>query len=155
MFLVSSCSCLCQIHWSQVLSREWRRSWSSADRRCSNSIWVINNFIANWGAAYSRGVTVTELTFNNYNMWFGDFHKVCDLKCTFLVVVKIDRPIPSRLLYLTLHLHHPLPNSPVSQRISPSGEQPEQRISSWVITTNCRSCGNISQILLLYKTWGY
>ena len=29
-----------------VLSREWRCSWSSADRRCSNYICVINNFIA-------------------------------------------------------------------------------------------------------------
>ena len=46
MFLVSSCSCLRSIHWSQVLSWEWRCSWSSADRRCSNYIWVINNFIA-------------------------------------------------------------------------------------------------------------
>ena len=26
--------------------REWRCSWSSADRRCSNYIWVIKNFIA-------------------------------------------------------------------------------------------------------------
>ena len=39
-------SCLCPIHWSQVLSREWLCSWISADRRCSNSVWVINNFIA-------------------------------------------------------------------------------------------------------------
>ena len=38
-------SCLCPIHWSKVLSWEWRYSWSSADRRCSNYIWVINNFI--------------------------------------------------------------------------------------------------------------
>ena len=45
MFLVSSCSCLCQIHWSQVLSREWRCSWSSTDRGCANYIWGINNFI--------------------------------------------------------------------------------------------------------------
>ena len=45
MFLVSSCSCLCPIQWSQVLGREWRCSWSSADRRCSNYIWVIENFI--------------------------------------------------------------------------------------------------------------
>ena len=29
-----------------VTSREWRCSWSSADRRCSNYIWVIDNFIA-------------------------------------------------------------------------------------------------------------
>ena len=33
----------CPIHWSHVLSREWRCGWSSADRRCSNYIWVINN----------------------------------------------------------------------------------------------------------------
>ena len=54
MFLVSSCSCLYPIHWSQVLSREWRCSWSSADRRCSNYIWVMNNLIA----SYIRDLTV-------------------------------------------------------------------------------------------------
>ena len=37
----------CLIHWSQVLSREWRCSWGSADKRCSNCIWVSNNFVAN------------------------------------------------------------------------------------------------------------
>ena len=58
MFLISSCSCLCSIHWSQVLSREWRCSWSSADRRCSNYIWVIDNFIVYEGATYIRGFTV-------------------------------------------------------------------------------------------------
>ena len=49
MILTSSCRCLCRIHWSQVLSQEWRCnkvSWSSADRRCSNYTWVINKFIA-------------------------------------------------------------------------------------------------------------
>ena len=58
MFLVSSCRCLRSMHWSQVLSWEWRCSWSSADRRCSNYIWVINNFIAYEGATYIRGFTV-------------------------------------------------------------------------------------------------
>ena len=38
------CRCFCPIHWSQVLSRESRCSWSSADRRCSNYIWVITTF---------------------------------------------------------------------------------------------------------------
>ena len=33
IFLVSSCTCLCPINWSQVLSREQICSWSSADRR--------------------------------------------------------------------------------------------------------------------------
>ena len=45
IFLVLSCSFLYPIHWSQVLSREWRCSWSSADRRFSDYIRVINNFI--------------------------------------------------------------------------------------------------------------
>ena len=31
---------------SLEVSREWRCSWSSADRRCPNYIWVFNNFIA-------------------------------------------------------------------------------------------------------------
>ena len=61
MFLVSSRSCLRSIHWSQVLSWEWRCSWSSADRRCSNYIWVINNFIVYKGATYIRGFTVCLL----------------------------------------------------------------------------------------------
>ena len=43
---------------SQVLSQEWRCSGSSTDRRCSNYIWVTNNFIAYWGAAYIRGFAV-------------------------------------------------------------------------------------------------
>ena len=41
-----------------MLSREWRCSWSSADRRCSNYIWVIDKFIAYWGASYIRDFTV-------------------------------------------------------------------------------------------------
>ena len=38
----------------QVLSWEWRCSWS-ANRRCSNSIWMINTFIANSGTSYVNG----------------------------------------------------------------------------------------------------
>ena len=34
------------VDWSHVLSREWRCSWSSAGRRCSNYIGVTNNLIA-------------------------------------------------------------------------------------------------------------
>ena len=70
MLLVSSHSCLRSIHWSQLLSWEWRCrcSWSSADRRCSNYIWVINNFIAYWGATYIRGFTVGS---RESNQWLG------------------------------------------------------------------------------------
>ena len=62
MFLISSYSCLYPIHWSQVLSQVWRCGWSSADRRCSNYIWVINNFIAYYGATYITGFTVITPT---------------------------------------------------------------------------------------------
>ena len=57
MFFVSSYSGLCLIKCSHVLSLEWRCSWGSADRRCSNYIWVIGNFIAQ-GASYIRDLTV-------------------------------------------------------------------------------------------------
>ena len=58
MLLESACSCLCAIYWSQVLSGEWRCSWGSADRWCSNYIWAINNLIAYKGATYIRDLTV-------------------------------------------------------------------------------------------------
>ena len=40
----------CPMHWSQVSCRECRFIWSSADRRCSNYIWVINKCITCWGS---------------------------------------------------------------------------------------------------------
>ena len=42
----------------EVLIWEWRCSWSSADRRCSNYIWGINKFIAYWSATYIRCLKV-------------------------------------------------------------------------------------------------
>ena len=68
---VSSCSCLCPIHWNQGLNREWRCSWSSADRRCSNYIWVINNYIPYKGASYIRDLTVCvkELEYHRSRKW--------------------------------------------------------------------------------------
>ena len=53
MFLVSSWSCLCPVHWSQVLIREWSCSWNSADKY----IRVINDFI---DATYIRVLTVSN-----------------------------------------------------------------------------------------------
>ena len=70
MILISSWSRLCPIIWSQVLNREWRCSWSSADRRCSNYIWVIDNLITYWGAPYIRDLTVFREKWSenkNYN----------------------------------------------------------------------------------------
>ena len=58
MILVSSWSRLWPIIWSQVLSPEWRCGWGSADKRCSNYIWVIDNLIAYQGASYIGDLTV-------------------------------------------------------------------------------------------------
>ena len=63
MFLVSVCSGLCAVYWSQVSSGEWRCSWSRADRRCSNYIWVINNLIFYQSASYIRDLTVVIFFF--------------------------------------------------------------------------------------------
>ena len=67
MYLVSSYSWLCPIHWSKALSREWRCIWSIANRRCSNYIWVINNIIAYQSVAYIRGLMVFVEVIDNKN----------------------------------------------------------------------------------------
>ena len=88
MIPVSSWSCLWPIHWSQVLSREWRCSWGSADRRCSNYIWVIDNYIAHKGATYIRDLTVlscavmiqcTDVSVNYYTPNIGLHWYHCSL----------------------------------------------------------------------------
>ena len=56
MSLVSACSCLCEIYWSQVLSWEWRCSWSSVDRRCSATSDQQFNCLLKW--SYIRELTV-------------------------------------------------------------------------------------------------
>ena len=52
-----SCSCLNPIHWSQVLSREWRCDWGNADKPCSSYICGIRKIIAYWCATYIRYLT--------------------------------------------------------------------------------------------------
>ena len=72
MFLVLSCSGLCAIYWSQLLSGESRGSWSSANRRCTNYIWVINNFIAYKGVTYIKYLMVgchDVVTLSNSLTW--------------------------------------------------------------------------------------
>ena len=59
----------CSLHWSQVLSLEWRCSWSSANRRCSNYIWVSNNFIAYSGVSYIICLTVCPHWWANTHVW--------------------------------------------------------------------------------------
>ena len=48
-----------------MLSREWRCSWSSVDRWCSNYIWMINNFIAQ-GVTHIRGFMVNGISSSGY-----------------------------------------------------------------------------------------
>ena len=97
MFLVSPCCCLCPTHWSHVLSWEWRCSWSSADRRCSNYIWVINNFIAYQGAYYTGDFMVD----------FGDLpkhapRKHCNLLSSYVLENVNLVPIRGSILVVTV-----------------------------------------------------
>ena len=88
MFLVSSCSGLCPIHWSQVSSREWRCSWSSADRPCSNYIWVINNFIASKGKVWRCSHLLIGRVETREAAWIMTLLiNKCD--CDFIVMAKI------------------------------------------------------------------
>ena len=66
------------IYWSQVLSGEWRCSWSNADRRCSNYIWVTNNLIAYWSASYVRDLMVYGIGYHCVCRWLST--KMCSLK---------------------------------------------------------------------------
>ena len=61
MIAASSCSCPWPIHWSRVLSWEWWCSWSSADRRCSNYISVINFIAISGASSYIKGLTAPYL----------------------------------------------------------------------------------------------
>ena len=72
--------------WSQMLSRDWRCSWSSADRRCSNYIWVIDNFIA---AAYIRGFMVIKSNFGLAELWDCFPWHQCTLDISWLLCVTI------------------------------------------------------------------
>ena len=57
-----------------MLSREWRCSWSSADRRCSNYIWVINNLIAQSSASYIRDLAVIFIALSVFTLYFHGSH---------------------------------------------------------------------------------
>ena len=90
-----SCSCLCPIHWSHVLSWEWRCGWSSADRRCCNYIWVISNLIAYKGASYIRGFMVALL---HEHGWSDLYKRTCYVVFQNNSVIHISAP-----LYYLIH----------------------------------------------------
>ena len=98
MILVSCRICLCPIHWSQMFSREWRCSRSSADRPCPNYIWVINSFIAYYGMSYIRGLTVVLEMFPRQprQLWSSHRWDTCHvtplLKKWFVITVHAPGP---------------------------------------------------------------
>ena len=65
---------------------EWRCSWSITDRRCSNYIWVINNFIACWGALILEVWQYIGLTFS-----------VCLLILCYFVIPHVCFLVPTAL----------------------------------------------------------
>ena len=73
------CSCLSPIHWSQVLSQEWRCSWSSAERWCSNYIWMISQLIVYLGVSYIRGLMVDGVSIEMHLKILSVF---CQLFCS-------------------------------------------------------------------------
>ena len=70
-----------------VCNGEWRCSWRSADRRCSNYIWVINNFIAYSSASYIRDLTVSLISVSNQT-----FFACC---CVYIIFPDIPSQIHS------------------------------------------------------------
>ena len=58
----------CWMHSSdQGLSWGWRCSSRSANRRCFNYIWVINNCLAYWGVSHIRDYTAFALFFISWH----------------------------------------------------------------------------------------
>ena len=103
MSLVSSCSCICAIYWSQVLNREWRCSWSSANRQCSNYIWVVNNFIACQDTPYIRDLTVLQITYkytkDNQNHQYSTTYIFYAINCSINCVQACFRHIVNSLTH--------------------------------------------------------
>ena len=61
MFLVSSCSCLFPIHWTEVLSREWRVGAAPTGDTPTTSEWSANLLSTKvWLVTYIRDLTVLK-----------------------------------------------------------------------------------------------
>ena len=145
MILVSSCSCLSPVHWNQGLNRQRRCSWSSADRRCSNYIWVVNDYIPytvrlileNW--RYFIPMTATNNadihhiphspTYQHskkpiipamFHMLLVSWHL---LRCASAINCKCGRSLSSTNTNLSpwprriMQIYTPIPHSPTHQRI--------------------------------------
>ena len=106
MFVVSSSWCFRPIHWNQVLSREWRCSWSSTDRRCSNCILMIQQLHCLLRCAYTRGLT--ELFLYNH---LRTFLSKCWTSCKIITVKCIifcNQNIIFCIIFPMDHIHEAL-----------------------------------------------
>ena len=112
MFLISSCSCLCSIHWNQVLSRKWRCS-------CSNYIWVIK---WEWFSLIVFMRTANIWVINNFFptkvhlllevLWFADFKtKMLHKLWSYLKWIKKKMPLPLTFPGIQINLLWPLNGS--------------------------------------------
>ena len=61
-----------------MLRREWRCSWGSADRWCSNYIWVINNFITYYITSLTVLIKESEVECTwQWLVWYFKFVLIC------------------------------------------------------------------------------
>ena len=135
---LSRLAVVCPIHFSEVLSLEWRCSWSNVDRLCSNYIRVIKNVIAYYCAICIRGFTVHLL------------QRIMQMVSA-LLGFAIDRfySYPSGLLYWQWDSHRIIP-VPVEQPGRILGN--EFRESTWteiIITTKQRTIKLCAKSLFL------
>ena len=90
---------------SATLSREWRCSWSSADRRCSNYIWVMDNFIALQGASYIRDLTVSSFLTSHIAQNWQAFRKWMLAQFLSIADNGVSLVVNNEVRYLFLVLH--------------------------------------------------
>ena len=143
MLLVSSCSCLCTIYWSQVLSRQWGCSWSSVDRRCSNYIWMINNFIAYQGASCIRGLTVVLPECSSFSTRRVKFLQGIDIDVG-REMMKLKHMLS--ISTISYHSRHNTQNDFHVQQDSPDG-----RMSNCIV--NGLTCSRHSADLCIWSFW--
>ena len=64
----SSCSCLCAIYWSQLLSREWRCSWSTSPKH-HQAICTISSSYVNSNWSYSPETVKLGVDLCDLDLW--------------------------------------------------------------------------------------
>ena len=107
MILILSCSWLCPIHLSQVLSPEWRCGWSCVDRWCSNCIWVILSFVSQ-GASYIRGLAlIVEVMWSHLRCYQTFWIIISSVQTYICLTSRIHNLIPCWLIISQVLWHSP------------------------------------------------